>query len=68
MFMRGHLFGELDDFLRSKGFMLFGLWPMSFGHNRISRNVRGLGVPLQGEALYLLRTEKIENADEFLWL
>ena len=55
------LFGDLDSFMRENGFMLAGLWPMNFGYRRIPRDFRGLGVPLQGEALYLMKPEKIRN-------
>ena len=55
------LFGDLDSFMRKKGFLLAGLVPMNFGYKRIPRKFRGLGVPLQGEALYLMKPEKIKN-------
>lgn len=57
------LFGDLDSFLREKGFLLAGLWPMHFGYMRIPREFRGLGIPLQGEALYLLKPENVKNDD-----
>lgn len=57
------LFGDLDSFMRKNGFILAGLWPMAFGYTRIPRNVRGPGVPLQGEALYLLKPENVKNED-----
>ena len=55
------LFGEVDGFLRSKGFLLASLAPMSFGYRRISRDFRGPGVPVQGEALYLLKPGRVAN-------
>jgi FkbM family methyltransferase len=58
------LFGDIDSFMRKNGFILAGLWPWpSFGYMRIPRNVRGPGVPLQGEALYLLKPENVKNED-----
>ena len=55
------LFGDLDSFMRKKGFLLAGLTPMTFGYKRIPRKFRGLGMPLQGEALYLIKPEHIKN-------
>ena len=55
------LFGDLDSFMRKKGFLLAGLAPMTFGYKRIPRKFRGLGMPLQGEALYLIKPENIKN-------
>ncbi len=57
------LFGELDAFLRSHNFMLATLTPLEFGYKRIPKAFRGKGMPLQGEALYLLRPESVSGMD-----
>lgn len=55
------LFGEVDAYLRSKGFLLAELAPMAFGYKRIPRAFRGRGMPLQGEALYFIKPATITN-------
>ena len=57
------LFGDVDSFMRQKGFLLAGLAPMTFGYKRIPREFRGVGIPVQGEALYLRKPENVQNED-----
>lgn len=57
------VFGEIDAFLRARGFLLADIAPMRFGYKRIARNFRGRGMPLQGEALYLLEPSRIASTD-----
>ncbi|MBA3655759.1 MAG: FkbM family methyltransferase [Gemmatimonadaceae bacterium] len=57
------LFGELDAFMRAKGFLLASLEPMAFGYKRIPRAFRGPGFPVQGDALYILRPDSVSEMD-----
>ena len=57
------LFGKLDEFLRSKDFLLAEITPMNIGYKRIPESLRGKGIPIQGEALYLLRPNGIDGVD-----
>ncbi|MDQ3068435.1 MAG: FkbM family methyltransferase [Acidobacteriota bacterium] len=56
------VFGDVDAYLRDKGFLLARLAPMEFGYKRIPRPFRGAGLPLQGETLYFVKPENITNA------
>lgn len=57
------LFGQLDDFLRKLNFFLVNIETLDLGYKRISKNCRGAGIPLQGEALYLRRTDSVYASD-----
>jgi FkbM family methyltransferase len=57
------LFGKLDEFLRNYNFLLVDIKPFKFGYKRIGLSCRGSKIPLQGEALYLLRPDSIERFD-----
>jgi FkbM family methyltransferase len=58
------LFGKLDEFLRSKNFLLAEITPMNIGYKRIPELFRGKGIPIQGEALYLLHPNAVKFSDE----
>jgi FkbM family methyltransferase len=58
------LFGELDDFMRSQGFLLATLKPIDKGYKRIPSAYRGKGMPVQGEALYYRDPKFITDSDE----
>ena len=53
------LFSELDQFLRNLGFLLADITPFRVGYKRLPLPFRGKGIPLQGEALYLMHPNKI---------
>ncbi|MCX6222384.1 MAG: FkbM family methyltransferase [Bacteroidia bacterium] len=57
------LFGELDEFLRKNNFILADITPFNIGYRRIPELFRGKAIPLQGEALYLLRPDAINGTD-----
>ena len=57
------LFGQLDEFLRKRNFLLVNIEPFDIGYKRISKSCRGAGIPLQGEAIYLLRPDSVEGSD-----
>jgi FkbM family methyltransferase len=57
------LFGELDSYLRSKGFILAGLDQFYMGYWQTPLQTRGKQIPFQGEALYLLDPSSIPNQD-----
>jgi len=57
------LFGQLDEFLRKHNFLLVNIETIDIGYKRISKSCRGAGIPLQGEALYLLRTDSVKGSD-----
>lgn len=59
LYQGASLFSELDQFLRSCGFLLADITPFRIGYKRLPLPVRGRGIPLQGEALYLMRPETI---------
>jgi FkbM family methyltransferase len=63
LYQHAPLFGDLDGFLRDKGFLLASLSTISCGYKRIARQFRGSGMPLQGEALYFMRPERIVGAN-----
>lgn len=56
------LFGELDGFLRKKNFLLASIETIDLGYKRIGKGCRGKGIPLQGEALYLLSPDATTDA------
>jgi FkbM family methyltransferase len=66
VYLGAPLFGELDAFMKQNDFLLVGLFPMSFGYKRIPRETRGAGIPLQGEALYILNPKKVTGPDSVI--
>jgi FkbM family methyltransferase len=59
------LFGKLDEFLRSNGFLLAEIKPFNnCGYKRIPEPFRGKGIHIEGEALYLLRPNAVTGSDE----
>jgi hypothetical protein len=63
LYKGAQLFGELDDFLRKNSFLLASIETIDLGYKRIGKGCRGAGIPLQGEALYLLRPECVTGPD-----
>ncbi|MFA4910599.1 MAG: FkbM family methyltransferase [Desulfobacteria bacterium] len=57
------LFGQLDEFLRKHNFLLVNIETIDIGYKRISKSCRGAGIPLQGEALYLLKPDSVKGSD-----
>jgi len=51
----GPLFGDIDQLMKKNNFMLVNIEPHYTGYLRISKNCRGSGVPLSGNAIYLIK-------------
>jgi hypothetical protein len=58
------LFGELDAFMQSHDFVLAQIVTFDMGFHRIPRAFRSKGMPLQGEALYFLRPDAIQEEEK----
>lgn len=58
------LFGELDEYLREQSFLMVDITAFNYlSYKRIPTAFRGACLPLQGEALYLLRPDKIQSSN-----
>lgn len=63
LYLNSKLFTEIHQLLIANDFFLVSLETIDIGFYRIPTQFRGKGIPLQGEALYLKKPDKVKLID-----